>query len=327
MQMIFITGSNAGFFNSLLITLQSFAERLPGEMLWVCDFGLSPPQAEFLRQRGQLLERPHTLPETVDVFVCKAAMLRYVQAAEIDLKSKAALVWLDADLTLMDVSLGDFEAVVAVMQAEAAVVAACAEPSGFNMGQMADNLGPPAAIYGIYLNELAIDRAHPYVSTGLLFCTSASVLAGWDTVTTPLAYHPLYEQNMFNVVLACDAVPTVILDCEAWQAQGRSLDRVRIVQPEGAKPQAWIGDKAIKILHTTSSFEGHLLIMPATMQVLAVEMHGLLKLFAPEPLRLVQLSLLASFIHQNRDSLLSFGLCHPAASPITGFHYRVEPPA
>ena len=45
----------------MLVGLQSFAERMPGRRLLVCDFGFNGAQAEFLRGLGMLLERPPTL--------------------------------------------------------------------------------------------------------------------------------------------------------------------------------------------------------------------------------------------------------------------------
>jgi hypothetical protein len=57
-----VTGRNAPFFNSLLVFLQSFAERVTGQRLVVCDLGLSSAQAQFMRSLGMLLDRPLTLP-------------------------------------------------------------------------------------------------------------------------------------------------------------------------------------------------------------------------------------------------------------------------
>ena len=72
MNIVFVTGADSAFFNSLLVCLQSFAERLPGRRLLVCDFGLTPAQAAFLRGLGQLLARPPALASG-GVFHCKAA--------------------------------------------------------------------------------------------------------------------------------------------------------------------------------------------------------------------------------------------------------------
>jgi|GEM_PF-3961578 len=58
MEFVFVTGSGAAFFNSMLVGVQALAERIPGRRLLVCDFGFTGAQAEFLRGLGVLLERP-----------------------------------------------------------------------------------------------------------------------------------------------------------------------------------------------------------------------------------------------------------------------------
>jgi hypothetical protein len=73
MKVLFVTGSDAAFFNSLLILLQSFAERMPGQRLLICDFGLKPAQARFLRDLDVLVPRPAELAAR-GVFACKAAL-------------------------------------------------------------------------------------------------------------------------------------------------------------------------------------------------------------------------------------------------------------
>jgi hypothetical protein len=72
MKILFVTGSDAGFFNSLLIFLQGFAERLPGQTLAVCDFGFTSAQAQFLRGLGVLLRGRPTSPRAA----CFAARRR-----------------------------------------------------------------------------------------------------------------------------------------------------------------------------------------------------------------------------------------------------------
>ncbi|MFZ0721208.1 MAG: hypothetical protein WAM99_10095, partial [Xanthobacteraceae bacterium] len=78
MNIIFVTGSDAAFFNSALVGLRSFAERMPDQRLLVCDFGFDGAQAGFLRGLGMLLERPPML-ESEGAFHCKAALLAYLR--------------------------------------------------------------------------------------------------------------------------------------------------------------------------------------------------------------------------------------------------------
>jgi len=323
MKMLFVTGSNAAFFNSLLICLQSFSERLPGQRLLVCDFGLTPAQAQFLQHLGLLLPRPPALAG-LGVFQCKAALLAYLRHGGHPIGDDDAVVWLDADLTLMQVGIADFESVIGAMTSAGADVAVCAEPTGRSLGEMAAIFSDAAkmAPFARMIATTGLSPALPYVSTGLLFCRAPAVLERWMKLTLAVAEHPLFEQNMFNVVLHQNRIPHLALDCEEWQAYGASLDKIHLAQAEpGARPAARIGSKNIKTLHTSSPQPGHLLIAACRMTVRDVELTGPFKLFLAEALRLHQLQLLAGFIVEHREALLGFRICTRAAAPIEGFQF------
>ncbi len=203
MKVLFVTGSNYAFFNSMLVGLQSFAERLPGERLLVCDYGMSPPQAQFLRELGQLLECPPTLPAR-DTFYCKAALLRYLRHNRHAVEDYDAVVWVDADLTFMDVGIADFAAVIAAMTSARARVAACIEPAGRSLGQVAGMLAGTAdmAPFARSIAAAGIDASLPYFfSSGLFMCDCAAFLARWEALTLAIERHPIFEQNMFNMAV------------------------------------------------------------------------------------------------------------------------------
>ena len=322
MNIVFVTGSDAAFFNSLLVGLQAFAERIPGHRLLVCDFGFTGAQAEFLRGLGALLERPPALALR-GVFHCKAALLAYLRHNGHGIGKDDAVVWLDADLTLMDVSAGDFQTVLADMTAAGADIAVCPEPLGRTLGQMlsgpnASAMAPSARMAA----EARIDFGLPYVSSGLFFCRSAEFLMRWLDLTQAIADHPLFEQNMFNVALHRDRTPFLALDCEEWQAQGPSLDRIQLAAAEnGGRFAAHIGNKNIKTLHTTSGMPGHLLIGICRMTVRDFDLVGPFKLFLAEALRMHQLQLLASFLAEHGEALLRLGICGRAIRPVDGFEF------
>lgn len=323
MKILFITGSDAGFFNSLLIFLQSFAERLPGQPLAVCDFGFAPAQAQFLREFGVLLPRPAEL-DSRGVFCCKAALGRYLRAGGLDIEGYDGVVWLDADLTLMQVGSADFEAVIGAMRSAGADLAACIEPEGKSLAQTIARFPEPAkmAPFARMIAEAGLPETLPYFSSGLFFCRSAGLLDHWMKLTLAAPDHPLFEQNAFNVALHGLAVRKLALDCTEWQAQGPALDRVRLVtEAAGARPAARIGEKNIKALHTTSPMPGHLLIGNGRMTVRDLELAGIFKLFLPEALRLHQLQLLASFLVGHGERLRGLGLCARARAPVEGFQF------
>ena len=321
--MLFVTGGDAAFFNSLLVCLQGFAERLPGHHLLVCDFGFSRAQAEFLRSLGVWMGRPPGFASS-GVFHCKAGMLSYLRHSGHDVDTDAAVIWLDADLTLMDVHAEDFHAVLADMTSAGAAIAACRAPPNRDIGQMlavsadAAEMAPFVRIVA----EVGVDRRLPYYSSGLFFCRSAAFFDQWRQLTHAVAHHPLFEQNMFNVVLHRDRAPLLALDCDEWQAQGLSLDQIRLVAPaEGGRSTAWIGGKSVKTLHATSPLPRHLLIGLCRMTVRDLDLAGTFKLFLPEPLRIHQLQLLASFIDRHGAELLRFGICTRAARTVEGFEF------
>src|SRR5580692_298562 len=261
MNIIFVTGSDAAFFNSMLVGLQSFAERMPGQRLLVCDFGFDGAQAGFLRGLDVLLERPPMLASE-GAFHCKAALLAYLRHNGQQIGPDDVVVWLDADLTLMDVGVADFAAVLTAMVSAGVDIAVCPEPLGRSFGQLlsgthASAMAPSARIAA----QPGMDSALPYVSSGLFFCRSAAFMTRWQELTQGKAYHPLFEQNMFNVALHEKRSAFVALDCEEWQAQGPSLDRIKLIPAvNGGRLAALVGDKNIKTLHTTSGAPGHLLI-------------------------------------------------------------------
>jgi hypothetical protein len=322
MNIIFVTGSDAAFFNSMLVGLQSFAERMPGQRLLVCDFGFDGAQAGFLRGLGVLLERPPILASE-GAFHCKAALLAYLRHNGQQIGPDDVVVWLDADLTLMDAGVADFAAVLTAMVSAGVAIAVCPEPLDRSFGQMlsgsnASAMAPSARIAA----QTGMDSALPYVSSGLFFCRSAAFLTRWQELTQGKAYHPLFEQNMFNVALHEKRSAFVALDCEEWQAQGPSLDRIELIPAvNGGRLAALIGDKNIKTLHTTSGAPGHLLIGNCRMTVRDIELAGPFKLFLAEALRLHQLQLLARFLADHRDALLRLGVCRRAARPADGFEF------
>src|SRR6516225_5166739 len=88
-RMVFVTGVDEIFFNQIFLLLGSLQRNSPGISLYVCDFGLSERQREFLRQKRMLLEVPAGIGNRRHVREYKAALVRYVA----DLHAEC-VVWL-----------------------------------------------------------------------------------------------------------------------------------------------------------------------------------------------------------------------------------------
>jgi hypothetical protein len=239
-----------------------------------------------------------------------------------DVGDDDVMVWLDADLTFMEIGIGDFESVIADMLSINSGIAVCLEPLGRTIGQMLATMPEAMAPSARVVAELGVNFELPYVSSGLFFCRSATALSHWQELTHAVTDSPLFEQNMFNVVLHGDSIAFLELDCEEWQAQGPSLDRISLGLPaHGGRSVARIGGKNIKTLHATSGAQGHLLIGYCRMTVRDLDLAGPYKLFLAEPLRMHQLQLLAAFIVNHGEALLRLGICTRAARPVAGFEF------
>jgi hypothetical protein len=274
-----------------------------------------------LRELGVLLPRPPNLAR--GVFCCKASLFSYLRANGQQIEDYDALIWLDADLTPMQTGIADFEAVIAAMQSAGAALAVCPEPARRSLGQTIADFPEPAKMgpFSRMIAEAGLSPALPYVSSGLFFCRSAALLERWMNVTLAAVEHPRFEQNAFNIALHAGGTRYLALDCEEWQAQGPSLDSVRLVDDGAGRPAARIGGKNIKTLHATSPLVGHLLIANCRVTVRDLVLAGPFKLFLPEQLRLHQLQLLSSFILAHGEQLHRLGLCTRAAVPVAGFEF------
>jgi len=323
--MIFVTGCDAAFFNTLLITLQSFAETLPDQQLLVCDYGLHSQQAQYLRARGQLLERPPGLQEGIHVTGYKAALVRYLKHSNRYQASTDMVIWIDADLTLIDIGMQDFQKVVQAMDERQCDVAACS--IGSTIEDMCHIFVDPAVLapFKAIVQTSKINAQAPYFSTGIFFCRSEKLLQHWDSRTSQLEFHPLYEQNMFNVVLQEDKTPYLDLDIEVWQVQGAVLDKLALLPKPNGRASATVGDKAVKILHSTSPLPNHLWVGRARFQVQEVQFTGILKLIASRPITELQLNLLASYIATHKQALFDAGLVSLAPNPIGGYEFVPAP--
>lgn len=325
MSFVFITGSDASFFPTLLVTIQSFSVRFPAQRLLVCDYGLNTQQRNFLLAKGQLLERPPTLASDAHYLACKAAMIRYLQHAGYQLEKYDTVVWLDADITFMDIAIDDFDTVLDAMKQNNAEIAAC--ETGYSIGQISELFKNELILapFKELLTNNHIDLNLPYLSVGLFICRSQKFLENWDTLTSSTLVHNLLEMNTFNILIYRDQIKLINLDFEEWQANGASLDRIEIYVDSSNGPTALIDGKNIKAIHTTSSEHNHVLITKGEITVFDVFLLGNFKLLMAQHLRQMQLVLLATYIAENKTMLLQFDICKTNTISIDGFEFIALP--
>ncbi len=328
MRLHFVTGANAAFFPTLAVLMQSFAEQIGGRLPHVCDYGLATSQREFLRRRGLLLERPPALGPPMAPVREKAIVREYLRHGGIDLGTEDTVVWLDADLTLVGCARADLEAVAAEMMRRDIAIAA--SPQGTIAGALDffRSQGSATEPFERLLSERAIDAALPYYSTGVFLCRSAGFLERWSELGRRAADQPVLDQNVFNVLVHGDARSVLPLDIDIWQAQGDTLDRLRVSHdPAGGRSSVLLDGRPVKSLHATSPTIRHLLIGPAEFTAGDLVLDAAFKLLRPQPLLDLQLGLLSRFLAEHRTEVLELGLCRFAGTAIPGYALRATGPA
>ena len=326
MRLRFVTGANSAFFPTLMVLLQSFAEQIDRRWLYVCDYGLAPPQREFLRRRGLLLERSPELGPPMSPLREKAILHDYFWHSGLDPTDADAVVWLDGDLTIVGCSLAEIEGVAAEMARRDVEVAACPQGTIAELVATLRRHGSAGAPFERILAERAIDTAKPYYSTGIFVCRSPSFLQRWAETSRVAADQAVLDQNMFNVIVHRGARPVLALDIDIWQTQADALERVRVTLDPARPPRRMMLDgQPVKILHSTSPSMRQLFIGMASFSIADLVMEGSFKLLRLKPLLEAQLELLGRFLIENRAELLELEICQHSAHAITGYAFKSAP--
>jgi len=326
MRLRLVTGANRAFFPTLMVLLQSFAEQIDRRLPHVCDYGLAPGQREFLRRRSLLLERSPTLGPPMSPLREKAILHEYLRHSGFAATEVDAVVWLDGDLTIVECSLGEIEAVTAEMARTDVAIAACPQGTIAELVAALRGQGSAGAPFERSLAESAIDAAKPYYSTGIFVCRSPSFLERWCETSRVAADQPVLDQNMFNIVVHRGTLPVLALDIDVWQTQGDTLDHVRVtLEPARQAGRMMLDGRSVKILHSTSPSMRQLFIGEASFAVTDLVLQGGFKLLRPKPLLETQLGLLGRFLLENRAELLELEICRPSAQAIAGYAFKTAP--
>jgi|SRR5579859_1452839 len=324
MQLHFVTGSDRIFFPTLTVMLQSFAEQVGGTLPFVCDYGLELGQREFLRRRGILLERPTALGPTMAPLREKAILRDYLRHSGIDIGAADALVWLDGDLSFVGCSRTDFEQVATEMRRRDIEIAASPQATFGWVLDIFRRYSPTTEPFERLLDPASIDGTRTYYSAGFFFCRSAGFLDRWAELSRGAPDRPVFDQNVFNAVIDRGDMPVLPLDIDLWQAQGDTLDRVRVVpDPIRGRGSVQIDGRPVKILHTTSPSPRHFLFGRAAFTAADLVLDSAFKLLRAEPLLNLQLALLSRFLAEHRTELLEIGLCRLAPTTIAGYELRI----
>jgi len=85
---------------------------------------------------------------------------------------------------------------------------------------------PPDVPAGAFVDMIAtrgIARETPYFNTGFIACRSPAIMQAWDALGRATPLHSMFDQNLFNLVLAERGAP-VELPARVWNLHGALLN-------------------------------------------------------------------------------------------------------
>lgn len=300
---VYLTGATASYFLLVLPLLESFATFAPnGEKLYVCDFGLSAPQKNFLEAKGQLLPRPASLESGLHPYRYKASMSLFAQELDYD-----AVVWIDSDCLVV----GPFvQAVEAIMQAKADsgdFLSICQDLGG-SIADMVRNL--PLAPFDHLLEKAGISRDKPYLNCAVFVLRSHDTLKAWREQVVDLEEHPLFEQNLLNVLAYGTLKAVDLLDREVWNVHDLDLDRLGVHRDQdGENPVVTCGEKTVLVVHATSYNGRTVLFRPVRFPVGdGYVIEGLFRMVNNIPIRDLFFAGLSWYLVKHKQELIDCGV-------------------
>ncbi|MBB6254818.1 hypothetical protein [Nitrospirillum iridis] len=306
---LYVTGADRRYFATTLLLLESFARRLPEDALMVCDYGLTPGQRAYLAERGQLLDRPGSVPETLHPYAKKAAILDYVGD-----RPWRGLCWIDADMLVAGLDADLMTRLWGRMEAAGAEIALTTDINGISLQDVAalDEGGTAMAPFRALLADSGADRTAPYLSVGFWLCRSRALLAEWDRRSRGLVPHPLFEQNVMALLAHGGhwghAGRALLLDPVEWQPQNHLLPLIR-PQDTGAAGDGYVvRGRPVRLIHCTASRHCFMDVYDGHVQLGRQALAGYFRILRNPALRAFQTGLLHDHVARHGDALVRHGL-------------------
>lgn len=304
-QCVYLTGATASYFLLTLPLLESFAQYAkPGETLYVCDFGLSEPQRQFLQLKGQLLPRPPSLEPGLHPYRYKASMNLFAENHGLQYD---AVVWIDSDCLVVGPLTQAIDTVIDSYGDGRDFLAICQDMGG-SIADITRTL--PVAPFCELLDRTSIPRDNPYLNCAVFILRSPSTFQAWQERVMNIKEHPLFEQNLLNVLAYEDLREVRLLDREVWNVHDLDLDRLQVHQDQSSEEvKVTLGDKEVLVVHATS-FEGRTVAFrPIQLPVTeGYVIQGLIRLVNNPPIRNLFLSATSWYLVKNKKDLVSSGV-------------------
>jgi hypothetical protein len=236
----FVTGIDADMFGQFFLLLGSLRRNSPGLSLYVCDMGLTDSQRDYLHRTGRLLARPAGRPLS-HVWYDKAALGAYTEGLNADF-----VVWLDADLIILNDIVPLVRDVCTEMQAKNQIIAA-AGPLPFGALDWLDQAP------GFKRAMSALDLKSLYLNSGVIICRSREFLARWAKHCEALPFEFLFEQNAFNLAAYEQPESIRLLDPWVWNLCGTAFRSVEVIVTGPDNLEVIGRSGRVSILHATST--------------------------------------------------------------------------
>jgi len=225
--------------------LRSFERYCPDQTLYVCDYGLTDPQAAFLRNMGILLPRPRTLAKNLHPFALKSSLAAYAAPLAVE-----TLVWIDSDCLILGDVTKRLTQLVAQHHSTSEFVSLAPDSSLFQFVQRWHPLP-----FESRLSAMNIDLSLPYYNVGVMVLRGEDFLRRWQELTLELGEHVCFEQNALNLMIYGGEVKCIEFSDERLNLHNAALNDVSVRESRGDSVFVYDGDEVL-VAHITSSVSG-----------------------------------------------------------------------
>ena len=245
MKILYITGANSNLFANTCMLYDSFKLHCPKDTLWVCDFGLDSEHNEFFKSLGILLPTPSNLQSYNHPWYFKASICDFIKDMQYD-----AVVWLDADMIVLEPITDRVKGLVVEMKISNTQVSICADDVTLDIKKyikFVRKQGHSVVSFEKNCLKHKTDMGRQYLNTGFFVISSLNLLSDWRDLVLSEDVDFLFEQNSFNVIANQKQRNIKILSSHEWNAHGARLKDVLTLRSK----------EMTRILHATSTGDGH----------------------------------------------------------------------
>ncbi len=245
---IYVTGSNAAYFPMLCLLLASFERFAPGVPLYVCDFGLTEGQANFLKAKGLHLSRPQQMGEGLHPYLYKGTLNDFVRPLDFDV-----LIWIDSDCVLTGLFVTEVERLIAQHGPDEEFAYVTADLDNNTLGEFVTKNPDKTQPFDAALTAAELPRDNPYLSVCIFILRSKKTLVDWAQLTAMLPPHFLFEQNAFNVVAYKNIKNIQFLDWNTFSVCGAELNNLTTIGGGRYPGSIRLGDTKTLVIHIAAT--------------------------------------------------------------------------